>query len=77
MAAAQALLEQGGGAARWLRAELMAHYLARRILCRFTCEDYERLSSGWASGRPGSWGGSWGIPSGRGRGGCSSRRPAW
>jgi hypothetical protein len=43
MAAAQALLGQGEGAAWRLRAELMAHYLTRRILSRFTREDYERL----------------------------------
>lgn len=43
MAAAQALLGQGEGAAWQLRAELMAHYLTRRILSRFTREDYERL----------------------------------
>jgi hypothetical protein len=49
MAAAQALLGQGGGAARRLRAELMAHHLARRILSRFTREDYERLL--WGLGR--------------------------
>ena len=46
MAAAQALLGQGGGAARRLRAELMAHHLARRILSRCTREDYERLLRG-------------------------------
>ena len=46
MAAAQALLGQGGGAARRLRAELVAHYVARRILSRFTQEDYERLLLG-------------------------------
>ncbi|WP_376789409.1 NAD(P)/FAD-dependent oxidoreductase [Thermoflexus sp.] len=43
MAVAHALLGQGWGMARRLQAELGAHYLVRRVLSRFTREDYERL----------------------------------
>jgi flavin-dependent dehydrogenase len=42
-AAVDILLGRGGRAARALEAELLAHWVVRRILHRFSVEDYERL----------------------------------
>lgn len=52
-AAVAALQEDGTGLARRLEGELLAHWVVRRILHRFTREDYERLL--WGLNRGARW----------------------